>query len=76
MAPGRGHNDGPVAAYDPWSSLTQTPPNWTKSRTFTLRFVLDLQPDLAPHPVGRWRTVSCGTGVDVGLFLLNYDIVV
>ena len=26
------------------------PPNWTKSRTFTLRFVLDLQPDLAPLP--------------------------
>ena len=38
-------------------------------RNFTLRFVLDL-PDLALHPVGRWPTARCRTGVDVGLFLV------
>ncbi len=29
------------------------PPNWTKSRTLTLRFVLDLPSGPAPHLVGR-----------------------
>ena len=26
-------------------SVCRTPPNWTKSRTFTLRFIMDLQSD-------------------------------